>query len=168
MSVSSMSAFTWLTPEGRIYQAMRRLVLLPWMLILLASAQFVVWATDRRPPFALISAQVNTPRPGEQLRVAAKVRRDLERDCSVAFSRYLFDSVGVSYDLAGPQMMSPTALRQMDALAPGELNLNIRVPETFRPGSAVFSTILEYRCNPLQDVLRPIYVQMHIPFEVAL
>ena len=161
-----MSAFKWLTPEGRIYQAMRKLVLLPWLVIVLSLGQVAVWATDRYPPFALISATSNTPMPGGQLMVQAKVRRDLERDCSVMFSRYMFDSVGVRYDMTGPQMMSAEAIRAMDALAPGELNLIVRVPETFRPGRAVFTTVLEYRCNPLQDLLRPIYVRMDIPFEV--
>ena len=161
-----MSVFKWLTPEGRIYQAMRKLVLLPWLLIVLALAQTVAWSLDRKPPFALLSAEVNTPRPGERLIMAAKVRRDIHRDCSVVFSRYLFDSIGVRYDLSGQQVMGPDAIRNMNALAPGELNLIVPIPETFRPGVAVFSTVLEYRCNPLQDLVRPIHVQMHVPFEV--
>ena len=161
-----MSAFSWLTPDGRIYQAMRKLVLLPWLVISLALVQVSVWAMDRSPPFALLSFKVNSPQPGQLLTVEAKVRRDLDRECSVYFSRYLFDSIGVRYDLTGPQMMSPSAIRQMDSLAPGELNLILPVPTTFRPGPAVFSTVLEYRCNPLQDLIRPIYVQMHIAFEV--
>jgi hypothetical protein len=161
-----MSVFKWLTPEGRIYQAMRKLVLLPWLVIILAIGQITVWAMDRKPPFALLSAEVNSPRPGEQLMMSAKVRRDLHRDCSVVFSRYLFDSIGVRYDLSGQQVMGPDAIRNMNALAPGELNLIVRIPETFRPGPAVFSTVLEYRCNPLQDLVRPIHVQMHVVFEV--
>lgn len=162
-----MSAFSWLTPEGSIYRAMRNLVLLPWLIIILSLGQLTIWALDRHPPFELISAEVNTPRPGGQLMIAAKVRRDLHRDCSVLFGRYLFDSIGVRYDISGPQLMSPQALRQMNAMAPGELNLILPLPATFRPGPGVFSTVLEYRCNPLQDLIRPIHVQMHVPFEVA-
>ena len=34
------------------------------------------------------------------------------------------------------------------------------------PGPAKMVTVLRYRCNPMQDLLRPIGVQMTIPFEV--
>src|SRR5574343_199813 len=49
---------------------------------------------------------------------------------------------------------------------PGELNLQIPIPINFPPGPAVLTTVLEYRCNALQDVLRPINVELNMPFEV--
>lgn len=138
-----------------------------WMLILVVSlGQLVWWAMDRSPPFRLVSHQVNSPHAGGVLSVRAKVQRDLDRECSVTFSRYLFDKVGARHEASGPQMMTPKALRNMDALAPGELNLQAPIPINFPPGPASMTTVLEYRCNPLQDVSSPIPVEMNIPFEV--
>jgi len=57
-------------------------------------------------------------------------------------------------------------LREMDSAAPGELNLLVPVPLSFPPGPGKLTTMLEYRCNPLQDVVRPIGLEMNIPFEV--
>ncbi len=139
-----------------------------WRLILaVCLVQLGVWALDRDPPFELISATTNTPRPGGVLVVEAVVRRDLERDCSVTFSRYLFDSAGFRHESFGPQLMTPYALRAMDAMAPGKLNVRLRVPYEFPVGKGTMTTVLEYRCNPLQDVLRPISVEMAIPFVVT-
>jgi len=150
-----------------VYRLMQRGVWLPWGVLTLVAVQLAVWALDRDPPFALISAQVNSPKPGGVLDVAAVVRRDLGRDCSVTFSRYLFDHSGFRHESFGPQLMSTQALRDMDAQAPGRMNIRLRVPYEFPPGRGTMNTTLEYRCNPLQDVLRPINVQMNVPFEVV-
>ena len=161
-----MSAFNWLTPDGSIYQFMRRLVLLPWLVIVLLSAQILVWMADRHPPFEMLSATVNAPRPGEILRLDARVRRDLGRDCAVEFSRYLFDRYSTRYEGAGPQLMTAQGIRDMDAGYPGGLRVNMLVPVGFPPGPARMVTLLQYRCNPLQDIMRPIEVVMTVPFEV--
>lgn len=138
-----------------------------WVPILAVSVgQVVWWALDRDPPFRLVSHQVNSPHAGGVLSVRAKVQRDLERDCSVTFSRYLFDRNGTRHENTGPQVMTAQTIRNMDAMAPGELNVQMLVPANFPPGPASMTTVLEYRCNPLQDVARPIPVEMNIPFEV--
>lgn len=155
------------TKHPSFYEALQKGVWIPWLFLALVVGQFALWALDREPPFALISATSNTPNPGGVLEIEAKVRRDLDRECSVEFSRYLFDSAGFRHESFGPQKMSPKALREMDAHAPGQLNVRLRVPYEFPPGKGVASTVLEYRCNPLQDVLRPINVEMNIPFEVV-
>lgn len=139
-----------------------------WRAILvLCLLQVAWWLVDRVPPFRLIEATTNTPRPGEMLIVEARVHRDLKRDCSVTFSRYLFDSAGFRHESIGPQLMTPYALRTMDAMAPGQLNIRMQIPEGFPPGRGTVNTVLEYRCNPLQDLVRPIQVEMNIPFEVV-
>jgi hypothetical protein len=51
-------------------------------------------------------------------------------------------------------------------LAPGVLRGQMQVPLSFPPGPARMVTVLQYRCNPIQDLFRPIGVQMTIPFEV--
>ena len=139
-----------------------------WRLIIIVSLiQVAWWAVDRAPPFRLIDATTNSPAPGGVLHITARVERDLDRECSVTFSRYLFDAAGFRHDSIGPQLMSPWALRTMDAMAPGQLNIRMRIPEEFPPGKGTINTVLEYRCNPLQDVMRPIQIEMNIPFEVV-
>jgi len=135
--------------------------------LLLCLIPVVWWAFDREPPFHMISATTNTPRPGEILEVRAVVRRDLDRDCSVTFSRYLFDAAGFRHESTGPQIMTPYALKAMDAMAPGKLNVRMRVPTEFPVGKGTFTTVLVYRCNPLQDLFRPIELEMNVPFEVV-
>lgn len=138
-----------------------------WIILLIVSVgQVIWWAMDRSPPFRVLSHQVNSPHAGGVLTVRAKVQRDLERDCSVTFSHYLLDRNGARHENTGQQVMTAQAIRNMDAMAPGELNVQMLVPANFPPGPGSMTTVLEYRCNPLQDVARPIPVEMNIPFEV--
>mgnify|MGYP003510480865 CR=1 FL=1 len=138
-----------------------------WIILLIVSVgQVIWWAMDRSPPFRVLSHQVNSPHAGGVLTVRAKVQRDLERDCSVTFSHYLLDRNGARHENTGQQVMTAQAIRNMDAMAPGELNVQMLVPANFPPGPGSMTTVLEYRCNPLQYVARPIPVEMNIPFEV--
>lgn len=136
------------------------------LVLVLCAVPVLYWSLDRSPPFALLSAQVNSPRPGGILYVDARVRRDLDRECSVEFSRYLFDRNGSRHEAGGPQLMTPQAIRAMDAAAPGILRVTMQIPIGFPPGPAEMVTVLQYRCNPIQDLFRPIGVQMTIPLEV--
>ena len=156
-----------LHPDGRLWRILYELRWLPRLVLIGVLIWVGTMALDREPPFRLMSYWTNQPKPGGVLVVRAKVHRDLERECSVTFSRYLFDKVGARHEASGPQLMTPQALRNMDALAPNELNLQVPIPATFPPGAATLTTVLEYRCNPLQDVLRPINVELNMPFEVA-
>lgn len=158
--------FSRLTPESLVFQWLLYWRWIPRAVLLALSAWVLVEAFDREPPFALLSSWTSQPRPGGVLVVRAKVYRALERDCSVTFSRYLFDRFGNRHESGGPQLMTPQGLREMDAEAPGELNLHVQIPLSFPPGPGRLTTILEYRCNALQDVLRPIGVEMTVPFEV--
>ena len=156
-----------LHPDGRLWRVMYELRWLPRLVLIGVLIWAGTMALDRSPPFELLSYATNRPGPGGTLVVRAQVRRDLERECSVTFSRYLFDRFGARHEASGPQLMTPQALRNMDAMAPGQLNLQVPIPPAFPPGPASLTTVLEYRCNPLQDVLRPINVEMAIPFEVV-
>lgn len=155
-----------LHPDGKLWRVIYELRWVPRLVLVCVLIWIGAMALDRAPPFKLLSYWTNQPKPGGTLVVRAKVHRDLERECSVKFSRYLFDKVSARYKASGPQLMTPQALRNMDALAPGELNLQVPIPINFPAGPAVLTTVLEYRCNPLQDVVRPIPVEMNIPFEV--
>lgn len=153
-------------PDGGLWRIMYELRWVPRLILAGVCLWISTMAFDRDPPFKLLSYWTNQPTPGGMLVVRAKVHRELDRECSVTFSRYLFDRFGTRHEATGPQMMSPQALREMNASAPGELNLLVPIPTYFPPGQARLSTILEYRCNALQDVLRPINVEMNIWFEV--
>lgn len=138
-----------------------------WVIILIVSGvQVAVWWLDRRPPFELLSYTAPPVQAGGVLRVDGLVRRDLDRDCSVVASRNLMDSSASRYEVSSMITMTPAALRKMDAAAPGEIHLSIPIPPYMPPGRADLVTVLAYRCNPLQDIMRPIDVQMRIPFQV--
>ncbi len=158
--------YRFATQNPRAYKALQRWVWIPYSFLLVFVLRVGVWALDREPPFRLIAASTNAPSPGGVLTVSAQVRRDLDRDCSVLFSRYLFDRNGFRHESMGPQLMTPEALRIMDEIAPGRLNVSLRIPPEFPPGAGTMNTVLEYRCNPLQDLIRPIQVEMVVPFEV--
>ena len=155
-----------LHPDGKLWRVIYELRWVPRLALVGVLVWIGAMALDREPPFKLLSYWTNQPKPGGTLVVRAKVHRDLDRECSVVFSRYLFDRVGARHEASGPQMMTPQALRSIDALAPGELNMQVPIPINFPPGPAVLTSVLEYRCNALQDVLRPINVELNMPFEV--
>jgi hypothetical protein len=156
-----------LHPDGKLWRVIYKLRWVPRLALVGVLVWIGAMAFDREPPFKLLSYWTNQPKPGGTLVVRAKVQRDLDRECSVTSSRYLFDKVGARHEASGQQMMTPQALRNMDALAPGELNLQVPIPLSFPPGPATLTTVLEYRCNPLQDIARPIPVEMSVPFEVV-
>ncbi len=123
-----------------------------WIILLIVSVgQVIWWALDRSPPFRVLSHQVNSPHAGGVLTVRAKVQRDLERDCSVTFSHYLLDRNGARHENTGQQVMTAQAIRNMDAMAPGELNVQMLVPANFPPGPGSMTTVLEYRCKKQED-----------------
>lgn len=155
-----------LHPDGKLWRVMYELRWLPRLMLVGVLIWIGTMAFDRATPFRLHSYWTNQPKPGGVLVVRAKVQRDLDRECSVTFSRYLFDKLGARHEASGPQLMTPQALRAMDALAPNELNLQVPIPINFPPGPAVLTTVLEYRCNALQAVFRPIGVELNMAFEV--
>ena len=150
----------------RVNNVVQRLVWLWRIVLVICAVPVLYWALDRSPPFELISAQTNSPRPGEIMYVDARVRRDIHRECTAEFSRYLFDRNGSRHEAQGPQLMTAQAIREMDAANPGVLRVQMQIPFGFPPGPAKMVTVLQYRCNPLQDLFRPINVQMSIPLEV--
>ena len=138
-----------------------------WRAILIGCLiQVGFWAVDRSSPFRLISYTTTSAPPGGSALVVAKVRRDLARDCSVVFSRHMFDASGARFDIVAGQAMSGYALRLMDALTPGELRLRVDVPASAVPGPAHLVSALEYSCNPFHRAFAPIEVVMGLQFVI--
>ena len=161
-----MSVFKWLTPEGRIYQAMRRLVLLPWLLIILGIVQIIVWSLDRTPPFQVLSYTTEPAKAGGTVLLYADVWRDTTRNCSLEFSSYIYDSIGTRWDYEGVQLVTAEGMTALEAKTPGKLFRKMRIPENMAAGPASIQTYMSYRCNPLQDLVRPIQVSTEFLFEV--
>jgi hypothetical protein len=138
---------------------------LAWLLIGISGAGLAWMISDSTPPFSLTGYVANVPRRGELLRVDATVWRDLDRNCSVAFSRHIFDAAGVRWDVLASANMTAFALRQLDEQAPGHLRLAVPIPAGAAVGPAKLVTPLEYQCNPWHGI-RPIESTMTIDFEV--
>ena len=138
---------------------------LGWLLCLPVFMQLGEWAFDRSPPFAVVGPVTALgARPGETAYFNAEVRRDLDRECSVVFSRYMIDGAGVRHDFArDPRVMTPNGLRAMDVLMAGQLRLAVEIPRGANPGPAVYATELRYTCNPIHK-LWPIEVTMPLRF----
>ncbi len=137
---------------GKLTRGLERSIAVAWVLIALSAAVVIYWAFDRSPPFVMLDYTAFNGRRGETVLVAANVDRNLERNCSVTFSRYLFDAKGVRSDLSGIQYMTASALAQMERDNPSKLLLSVKLPDNVQPGPAKLVTSLEYVCNPIQRI----------------
>lgn len=142
-----------------------RNVWIGWLLAIPFLLQGVIWLTDRAPPFSVIGpVVVSNARPGEIIYFTAPVRRDLDRECSVMFSRHIIDVRGIRFELTKePGVMTAAGLRAMDAAMGKYLRLAVEVPEQAAPGQAAFVTELSYACNPVHRAW-PIEVSMPLLF----
>lgn len=141
---------------------------LAWLIILLPAVQVGVWMADRYPPFAVESEISVTPGPpGGKAYFFAVVRRDLDRECSAQFSRYILDGKRFRHDIGKePQEMTAAGVRQLDTQMGHNIwKFALDVPPGAAPGKGIFCTDLHYFCNPLHR-LSPIPVSMCLPFDI--
>lgn len=133
--------------------------------ILILGLLSVAWfAMDREPPFAVLSVEPASALPGQWVKLRGEVRRDLHRKCASDFSRYIFDSEGVRFDL-GNASASAAMIERIDRSDPGHLTIAFQVPATIHPGKAELVTVLEYACNKVHRFW-PIEVLTTMPFTV--
>jgi hypothetical protein len=149
----------------RIAAMMRRHALLGWAMCLPIIFFFWLWASDREPPFEVISVAPVSARVGDPVTLRATVRRDSRRDCEARFSRYLYDSQFVRFDLEGEQRATDRMIDAIERRTPGQLMLSFIVPAGMSTGPAVLQTELQYRCNPVH-MIAPISVTTQMPFTV--
>lgn len=134
--------------------------------ILLCAVALVLWyAADREPPFAVTSTVPAEAAAGDNITIYARVQRDVSRNCNAEFSRYIYDSSGVRFDL-GSSQASAQAIAQMERRYPGMLMISFRVPPTAASGPASLQTVLRYRCNRVHHWM-PIEVTTDMPFMVS-
>lgn len=121
-------------------------------------------AFDRRPPFEVLSVTPAYARPGETVVIIASVRRDVARNCSAIFSRFIFDSKAARFELGNAHASADT-IRRMEHRAPGMLTVAALIPLVAAPGPAVVETAIEYQCN-VMHALWPIAVTATLPFTI--
>lgn len=129
-------------------------------------AQIVVWALDRSPPFRLVSTAHAVAVPGQSVVLQMTVRRNVARECSVVWSRWVFDGRGVRIDLEGQQQMGATGIAELEKRNAGRLTISVPIPSSAFPGPAELVYDLDYVCNPLHRWW-PINVVMRVPFEIV-
>jgi hypothetical protein len=106
-----------------------------------------LWTIDRDPPVVINSVQVLTPEvpPGGRLRIKYQVNRI--RECAVHIDRLLLDSAKVRGELTDLSFAKPPG-----PLGNDEYTTEIRVPDTFSQGPAVYRTLTTYRCNLIHAI----------------
>ena len=140
---------------------------LGWLLCLPLLFKLASWVTDTDPPFEFLSrVETVAGSPGGEVSFEGEVRRDLDRDCSVSYSRHIVDSRGFRHDFEiEPRHLSSEGLRKMALDMDNKFRLVVNIPKAAAVGPAVYATELRYICNPLQ-IAFPITVHTALPFEV--
>jgi len=141
------------TPNNKINRILTRVILVAFALL---AGLVAYWSMDRKPPFELKSYISSAGVPGQIIVIDAIVKRDLDRNCSVTFSRAFFDSRGARTELTdGAMLMNARALFEMNKLNPGQLRLPVKIPVGATSGEGTVMTILDYVCNPTH-LIKPI------------
>ena len=136
-----------------------------WFLLLFFIATTGLMLADRDPPFAVLSVEPAAAKPGQYVWLRAKVRRDVDRRCSAAFSRYIFDANGERVADLGDSRMSHEGIAELERLTPGRMAVRIQVPPDMDAGEAMLLTSIAYACNQAHQWL-PIHVTTRLPFTV--
>ena len=127
------------------------------------------WLTEYSPPFAAVEPIVAEPVAAGQTAIfkSANVMRDLDRDCSVRFSRHFIDSGGVRFDYAGISEITAGGLREMSKRMQDGFRVAAVIPAGAVPGYGDLVTELFYTCNPMQ-IIWPIQVTLRFPVLVLV
>lgn len=142
--------------------------------VILATAAVILMfgVMDRTPPITLVSVEPAAARAGAVVTIRARVNRDLSRDCSADFSKYIFGKTIGTFPLPvesrfviGAQSASPEMIRSMERTWPGGLVVSERIPLELMPGPARLIADITYRCNK-GHTLWPVIVNMTLPFTV--
>jgi hypothetical protein len=150
---------------NKVNNWLHRLLLVPVFVLIAFAVEITIWALDRRAPFEILSVEPAMAAPGQSITLSARVRRDIERDCSVTYTRHIYDGANFRHDLEGAQRMNVEAIRAMDARTPNMLHVALHVPVNAAPGGAALVTTLDYECNPLHAAW-PIHVVSEMQFTI--
>ena len=148
----------------RFDSIMLRLMWVPRVMLLVAILLIAHEASDRKPPFEILSVEPASARPGESITITARVWRDTDRDCAASMTRSMFDSTIARSDFP-VAYFSDDMIDKMERRAPGVLRVSLVLPANMAPGPANLVSVLHYRCNRVH-ALWPIEVTTNMPFEV--
>lgn len=156
-----------MSPMQQINRVATIAVLIGAACILGALFQLMLWASDRHPPFTMTAYTAPPVKAGQSVIVKAKVIRELDRDCSVTYSRMLFDSSGSRFDITpGAQLMTAEALEDLNRRSPNSLVFSVVIPPQATPGVGALITVMNYVCNPIHK-LYPVSVLMTVDVPIV-
>ena len=135
---------------------------LTWGAVIVAS---LFWASNTTPPFVLKDYKAMPLYQGGMITIDANVERDLDRRCSVKYSRKIVDSAGIVYSIEPTTEMSYNAIKVLEELNPGKLRINAQTSNSISTGWATVLTPLSYSCNPLQKIF-PIQMVLKMRVQV--
>lgn len=133
-------------------------------LLILGIGSLAYLAMDREPPFSVVQVYPASARPGEQVEIVAKVRRDLDRQCASDMSRFVFDGRGTRWD-EPTRHFSPDTIAMMARQNPDTLRVSVTVPKDAYPGQGSVVSDLEYHCN-VTHAFWPIRITAVMPFTI--
>ena len=151
---SILASLDWL------WKAVLVVTLVPFALYL------AVVSIDRTPPFQMISYKATAARAGEPVKIVARVKRDLDRNCDNERSTVIIDSSGARFDYIARMKASAEAIRANDLASPDALRLELMLPSGMPPGPAKIITTIEYRCNISHELFMPLVTQTVFDIEV--
>lgn len=156
----------WYPPSKCITPALRRWVIVPWLVLAFLFATIAYWVADRPEPILVVKqATIPKVRAGEAVYLKAEVIRDITSDCALTAVRTVVSDTGFRFPIDS-YFYSFGLLRIIYADNPGVLRVSITVPPETPVGKARLITSLEYHCNPL-DKLWPIIATTELHFEVV-
>ena len=155
---------TTLNPLQKLNHVATILVIMGLAILFLIIGQLTAWGLDRRVPFILTGYTATAALPGDVVIVRARVTRDLNRRCSVTYSRMFFDSAGSRYDItSGAQIMNADALDDLNRRNPNGLILSVVLPPQATQGKGALVTVLDYACNPVHQLFPvPVLLTMDV------
>ena len=136
-----------------------------WAILIASGLALLFMGMDRAAPFESLSYTATPAKPGATAIISAHVRRDLQRSCSVRFSRFFIDSAGTRWEVTPLTTVTPKGLRAFDAASADKLRVPVHIPAGAAPGMATLIVPLAYRCNAVHEWF-PIDVVLTYQFEV--
>jgi hypothetical protein len=139
-----------------------------WNAAIILGLGSLAWlAMDRAAPFGVV--EFDRPPPsiaaGTNMLMSAKVRRDVERMCSVEGTNRMHFADGTRWE-ASSFKFSAQELAHQEARTPDRLRVSIAVPSWAAPGPAQLVTTRYYVCN-VTHLVAPIEVMSVMPFAVV-
>lgn len=160
-----VQVFDWFPPSRCVTPTMRRLMIVPYLIITGCIVVLAHWAINRVNPVRVVSQDhIPTGRPGEQILLTARVERDLDPQCAVDVSRVIITNNGFRFT---PEEFTYTreALAESTRIDPDKMRIAIQIPVGAPKGPATIYTTLTYHCN-LLDRIWPIRTTTVLKFEV--